>query len=269
MECPNCGAEVFEGDKFCGECGHDVSNITHSGSDTEEKPAQNIHNEQQSPTPEEPLSSNVNASYIFNEGWGMIKNAFIEPGKLIGSREYTSSAISGSVIAALLLVFSLLTFIALRSTTSDVTSFYGEPIVPISVFFYTLFYGILIFAIFFLITLLMNKLMIKSSAPWEKVLNDFSLASIISISSFIIGVLLNLVSLYEIGIFFFIIGGVLFGVTPLYIFLRYAENNNIKLDSYYAVTIYIVLCGFAYYIIGRIIVAQAVASFFDELHKPF
>jgi len=26
MKCPNCNAEVFEGDKFCGECGYDLSN---------------------------------------------------------------------------------------------------------------------------------------------------------------------------------------------------------------------------------------------------
>lgn len=272
MQCPNCGAEIFKEDKFCGECGHNVSDITQANDASDGTTTETSEHQQsyiQETSAEDQTSSGIDVSSILNEGWSMIKSAFLAPAKLIGSKEYYSSAVSGSVIAVLLLVFSLLAFITMRNATSDATSLYGEPIIPISAFFYTFLYGLLIFAVFFLITLLMNKLIIEASAPWEKVLNDFSLTSIIIISLFIVGVLLNLISLYEIGLFFFAIGGAFFGISPLYIFLRYAENNNTKIDSYYSVAIYVILCAIAYYIIVRIMVAQAASSFFNEFNSFF
>ncbi|MFD2830758.1 zinc ribbon domain-containing protein [Corticicoccus populi] len=263
MKCQNCGSEVFSGDRFCGECGHEVSSVTQAGKQNESY----INNESTSETNTESRSTNTGT--LFNDSWNLIKSAFVQPAQLISSKSFSPAAVSGGVPAALLLLFSLLAFITMRSTTSSVQGFYGEAFVPISVFFYTFLYAVLIFALFFFITFLMNKVLTVNSAPIEKVLYDFSITSIIIISLFIIGILLNLISLYEIGAFFFFIGAALFSFSPLYIFLKYAENNNAKFDTYYSIAIYIVLSAIAYYIIIRVVVAQATASFFNEFNSFF
>lgn len=260
MKCPNCSAQIYKGDKFCGECGENVAAVTSdktNGEDTTDEHGANAAEGNNKP--------GFDAQHFMDEGLSLLKRTFVQPGKLIGSGEYYSGTVAGGVIGLLLLIFSIFAFIVGRIVTSGATDFLGEPLVPFSMLFMTFLYALLIFALFFLITFVMNRMIIKAAAPWEKVLSDFAVSSIIVIAFFTAGMLLNVISLYEIGAIFFAVGGLLFAFAPLYIFLRYAENNNTKLDTFYSLIIYIVLCAIAYYIVIRIIIAQAQDTILNDL----
>src|SRR5699024_8048242 len=99
------------------------------------------------------------------------------------------------------------------------------------------------------------------------VVNDFSIAIVIVYSIFTIAALLNLITLYEIGILFSFIGFLLFISTPIYILLRYAENANVKFDSFYAMIIYYVLVSIVFYILGRLALTVFIENFLYEIEN--
>lgn len=286
MKCPNCSAEIFLNDRFCGECGEKVEHLTKNAeSENADTESEHIHNSNgynasnndmksfQSETVPAGGSTEVNKGNEMNShvssGLEMLKTAFKNPGKSIGSKEYFPPAITASVIGLFILLFSVLTFIFARSSTSEVATFYGETIVPASILIQLFMYTLLLFALFFGILFALNALIIKNSVPWQKALNDYAVSSIVVISFYIFGVILEMIRLYEIGAIFLAIGGLLFAFAPLYIFLRYAENNNTKFDSFYSLVLYIIFSAIAYYIVVRIIIAQIADSALGNLLNTF
>lgn len=286
MKCPNCSAEIFLNDKFCGECGEKVEHLTkNSESENGNTESEQIHtsngynasnNEMESFQSETAPAGgsaamdkgNAMNSYV-SSGLELVKTSFKNPGKMIGSKDYFPPAITASVIGILVLLFSVLTFIFARSSTSDAATFYGGTIVPASMLIQLFMYTLLLFALFFGILFALNALVIENSVPWQKALNDYAVSSIVVISFYIFGMILEMIRLYEIGAIFLAIGGLLFAFAPLYIFLRYAENNNTKFDSFYSLVLYIIFSAIAYYIVARIIIAQIADSALGSLLNTF
>ncbi|WP_411843855.1 hypothetical protein [Salinicoccus sp. HZC-1] len=286
MKCPNCSVEIFPEDKFCGECGEKVDDFTengslnnmntepndlHNSSDFDVSNNETAHSQKTTAGAAEisSLSDSKNVNSYINSGMEMFKESFKSPGRFIGSKDYFPPALTVTVVALLILLFSILTFIFARSSTASVTSFYGEEIIPGSALFQLFIYTSLLFVLFFGILLVLNLLVIRNSVPWQKTLNDYAVSSIVVISFYILGILLEMIRLYEIGAVFLAIGGLLFAFAPLYIFLRYAENNNTKFDSFYSLVLYIVLCAIGYYIVIRIIIAQIADSALGNLLNTF
>ena len=264
MKCPKCSAQVFEEDKFCGECGQDLTKmkplegdpdsvLNDANQDSDLKESEKINN-YNSPAGQ----GNEKAKTYFSEVLSFFKDAVLSPGRSIG-RRYDISIVAGTV-GLLLLIGSLITFIQMRSALGDV-------VVPFSTLFEYLIAMVILFGVFFGITYLLILIVIRESKHWKDVFNDFSIPAIIVFTLFILASLLNLITLYEIGFLVSLIGFLLFITEPVYILLRYAENNNVKFDSFYALIIYYVLAAIVFYIMGRLVIGMFMENFIYELNN--
>lgn len=248
MQCPNCNAQIFENDRFCGECGTDVSAVTMK--QTAFQTEHNI-NEEAGQQRKAAQKANSNANTYFTTVLSFIKNAFIKPGTLIaGDKIYAPSVTAGTVGIGTLIV-SLLLFIFSRSVAGPYTE------VPFSVLLTIIFSMAVIIAIYFGVTMLMNVLLLKNTKSWQQILHDFSVSTTIVLGLFIISIAFSAITLVEIGALFWIVGILLFITAPIYIFLKYAQGNNVKFDSYYSLIIYFVINAVIYYILVRIAIAQS------------
>lgn len=262
MRCPNCSAEIFEGDKFCGECGHALSEVNSenaihtapkSGNTDAEYGSEGVTNPD---THDRANNQPVGNNSYFYEVLSFFKAAILSPGRTIGSN-YSIGVTSGTV-GLLILLSSLLTFIQMRLTM-------GEFFITFSTFFETLVVLALMVAVFFGITYLLLAIVIRQNQHWHRIFNDYAVAMVIAITFFILSALLNLITLYELGVIAGLIGVLLFLTTPIYILLRYAENHNVKFDSFYAMIIYFVLVVIVFYIILRIFMVTFFGNLLFEL----
>lgn len=252
MKCPNCSAEIFEGDKFCGECGYALTgksgDTIHTASESGfDKPAGTQYATE---------DQTVGGSSYFSEVFSFFKAAISSPARTIGAN-FNIGVTSGTV-GLLILLASLMTFIQMRVAM-------GEFFITFSTLFEMLVVLAIMVAVFFGITYLLLAIVIRQNQHWHRVFNDYAVTMVITISFFILAALLNLVTLYELGIIAGLIGFLLFITTPIYLMLRYAENNNVKFDSFYAIIIYFVLVAIVSYIILRIFMITFFANFLYEL----
>lgn len=248
MQCPNCNTQIFENDRFCGECGTEVSAVTMKQTATQN---QSDAIEADSDHPKATQKSNSNTNTYFTTVLSFIKNTFIRPGTMIASdKAYAPSVTAGTVGMATLIV-SLLFFIFSRSVAGPYTE------IPFSVLINIVFSMAVIIAIYYGVTMLMNVLLLRNTKHWQQILHDFSVSTTIVLGLFIIAIAFSAITLVEIGILFWIVGIFLFITAPIYIFLKYAQNNNVKFDSYYSLIIYFVINAIIYYILVRIAIAQS------------
>lgn len=245
MQCPNCNAQIFENDRFCGECGTDVSAVTG-------KPA--ASGTQQ---PQSGVSSKQSSTY-FTTVLTFFKNAILRPGTLIGADKIYAPSVTTGTVGMATVIFSLLFFIMGRSFAGP----YAE--VPFSVLVRIFFFMAVIIAIYYGVTMLMNVLLLKNAKSWQQILHDFSVSTTIVLGLFIVAIAFSAITLVEIGALFWVVGLLLFITAPIYIFLKYAQNDNVKFDSYYSLIIYFVINAIIYYILLRITIAQSL-YFMEDL----
>lgn len=238
MQCPNCNAQIFEDDSFCGECGKDVSSTTgrSAASGTQQTHAG--------------ASSNKSSTY-FTTVLTFLKNAILRPGAMIGADKIYAPSVTAGTVGMATVVFSLLLFIFSRSVAGPYTE------VPFSALLNIIFGMAVIIAIYYGVTMLMNVLLLQNKKSWQQILHDFSVSTTIVLGLFIIAIAFSAITLVEIGALFWIVGILLFITAPIYIFLKYAQSNNVKFDSYYSLIIYFVINAIIYYILVRIAIAQS------------
>lgn len=247
MQCPNCNAAVFENDRFCGECGTDVSALTTKVENTTQTEQQSTA---QASRPAARPAANSSNAYV-KTALSFAKNALLKPASLIGGNKMYAPSVTAGTVGILTVILSLLFFIMTRATVGEYTE------VPISALFNVLIISAVIIAVFYGITMLMNILVLKTSISWKKILHDFSVSTTIVLVLFIIAIAFSAITLVEISAFFMIIGLLLFITAPIYIFMKYATDDNVKFDSFYALIIYFVANAIVYYITVRLIVAQS------------
>ncbi|SOC37651.1 zinc ribbon domain-containing protein [Salinicoccus kekensis] len=263
MKCPNCSAEIFEGDKFCGECGYALAGKSEATIHTASESGSNsaTYNNEETAYADAPHAADHQAgggpSY-FSEVLSFFKAALLSPGRTIGS-SFNIGVTSGTV-GLLILLASLLTFIQMRVAM-------GELFITFSTLFEMLIVLAIMVAVFFGVTYLLLAIVIRQNQHWHRVFNDYAVTMVITISFFILAALLNLVTLYELGIIAGLIGFLLFITTPIYLMLRYAENNNVKFDSFYAIIIYFVLVAIVFYLIIRIFMITFFANFLYDIER--
>lgn len=249
MQCPNCHAQIFENDRFCGECGTDVSAVTM------QQPADAARQQDHPDTGGHTQpKKNSNAGSFFTTVLTFFKNSFLKPGSMIGSGKIYAPQVTAATVGIAALIVSLLFFIMSRSFAGPYTE------IPISFLISVFFTLAVIIAIFFGITMLMNVLLLKTKSSWQQILHDFSVSTTVVLGLYTIAILFSAITLVEIGVLFWMIGSLLFITAPIYIFLRYAGNNNVKFDSYYSLVIYFLINAIVYYIIIRIAVAQSLSE---------
>lgn len=254
MQCPNCNAPIFENDRFCGECGTDVSAVTMEQTATQTESKINTEDGQKTESKTAAQQKSNNAGTYFTLVLSFIKNAFVKPGTIIGSGKVYAPSVTAGTVGMATLIVSLLFFIMTRSFAGP----YAE--VPFGIFVRVFFTMAVLIAVFYGVTMLMNALLLKTAVSWQQILHDFSVSTIIVLGMYTVAVLFSAITLVEIGLLFFVIGSLLFITAPIYIFLRYAGNNNVKFDSYYSLVIYFVINAIVYYILVRIAVAQSMSE---------
>lgn len=241
MQCPNCNAHIFEGDRFCGECGTDVSAVTGKQPDVNT----GFRSEPQ------PTASARKGNTYFKTALTFFKNSILRPGSMIGAGKIYAPAVTAGTVGISALIVSLLFFIMTRSFAGPYTD------VPFSVLINIFFAMAVLIVIYYGVTMLMNVLLLKNAKSWQQILHDFSVSTTIVLSLFVVAIGFSAITLVEIGALFWIVGLLLFITAPIYILLKYAQNDNVKFDSYYSLIIYFVINAIIYYILVRITIAQS------------
>lgn len=251
MQCPNCNAQIFENDRFCGECGTDVSAVTMKQPTDETETGVNDKAGQKTESKPAAQQRSNNAGTYFTTVLSFIKDAFIKPGTMIGSEKIYAPSVTAGTVGMATLIVSLLSFILTRSFAGPFTE------VPFSALISIIFGMAVIISIYYGVAMLMNVLLLKNAKSWQQILHDFSVSTTIVLGLFIIAIAFSAITLVEIGALFWVVGVLLFITAPIYIFLKYAQNDNVKFDSYYSLIIYFVINAIIYYILVRIAIGQS------------
>lgn len=236
MNCQHCQEEVYEEDKFCGNCGYNLS------SDFTDKSENH---------------SNISESY-FASVLEFIKTIFKNPGNVIGSFNNFTISVATGVLTIMIILFSLLKLIQTRS-------FNYEIYISFTAFFeYALILAIVL-AVYFGVAALFLSLVLKSRQSINYMFKDFSFISMFVTTIFIIAVMTDLFTLYEISTFLNIVAALLLITSPYYLYVKYSADHNEKFDGFYALILYLILASIVTLIIYRISFSYAVNSAINDM----
>ena len=219
------------------------------------------------PSAQEKISQtmkNIQSSDFFKDTVDFLKVSLLSPASLVKSAHDRQIKVPLIVIASLLLLVSLFTFISLRIGTSGLSEYYGSSVIPFSVFFNLFLILVGAFAIFFVLLFLMNQFFLKERVSLIKLAHDYLALSVSVIVIWILGFLSILITLVEVGAFAFLLGVTVLMFIPLYMFMVHLRDDNGKFDTFHKVLIYGVLSVVAYLIIIRLLVGQMLGPAFIE-----
>lgn len=278
MQCANCGNTLLPEDEFCPECGHEVKKHvedkplheedesfrnTSSHDDVDER--EKSENQNAGPSAQEKLSQtmkNIQSSDFFKEAIDFLKVSVLQPASLVKSPSERSIKVPLIVIAALIFLVSLFTFIALRVGTSNLSEFYGSSVVPFSVFLKLFLVLIGAFAIYFVLLFIMNQFFLKERVSLVKLAHDYLALSVAVIGIWIFGLLCILVTLVEVGAFAFLLGVTVLMIIPLYMFMVHLRQENGKFDTFHMILVYSIMSVIAYLVIVRLLSGLLISSMF-------
>lgn len=212
MKRPNCNAEIFDGSEQCQQCGHHLSN---AGMDEEE------HD-------------------FFEEMLHFFKSAVLSPGKSIGRPFHVSTAIIS--VGLLLSTLSLILVLRMMTAFDSPAPPGPTPMMPLVITFIVLFLILaVVFLIYFVLTHLMNRIILKESRHWKHVFTDFSLLAVVLNILYILFALSVEVLPSVIGLLSILIGFILSISAPIYVVFKYAQTNEVKLSIHYLMLVYYVI----------------------------
>lgn len=284
MQCANCGNTLLPEDEFCPECGHEVkkhvedkplreedesfrNTLSHDDVNDREKTESRAESSAQNagPSAQEKLSQtmkNIQSSDFFKEAIDFLKVSVLQPASLVKSPSERSIKVPLIVIAALIFLVSLFTFISLRVGTSNLSEFYGSSVVPFSVFLKLFLVLIGAFAIYFVLLFIMNQFFLKERVSLVKLAHDYLALSVAVIGIWIFGLLCILVTLVEVGAFAFLLGVTVLMIIPLYMFMVHLRQENGKFDTFHMILVYSIMSVIAYLVIVRLLSGLLISSMF-------
>lgn len=291
MQCSNCGNTLLPEDEFCPECGQEVkkNNVEDaslhdknrsfrdesSDDDGDSVTDQNRTERRGStdrtndgPSAQEKFSQtmkNIQKSDFFKESIDFLRVSLLSPASLVKSAHNRQIKVPLIVVAVLLLLVSLFTFISLRIGTSGLSEYYGSSVIPFSVFFNLFFILVGAFSIFFVLLFIMNQYFLKERVPLVKLAHDYLALTVSVIVIWIVGFLSILITLVEVGAFAFLLGVTVLMFIPLYMFMVHLRDDNGKFDTFHKVLIYGVLSVVTYLIIIRLLISQMLGAAFVDL----
>ncbi len=297
MNCPNCGTKIQPEDKFCGECGADLSTLNQKEkfvptSKTEENahvqnsidsqerktthPKRESSNQQ---TPNENQSIHNNDSVhnekvngFLKETWDFTLDTFKAPTHttLNANRYNVGAALTALALFILLnaLVFTgMLSSLYSYGSMSYVHSFPFLSVM-LRLFFVLALYFFVLYAVGLALSMIFNK-----SVDFKTLIKQYSSVFIISISLHVISLLFALLGSIQLYIFFMLLALIVLVFTPLYVFLINSENKNIGLDKLYISILHFLAIALGLLIVSLLsaeILAGPVFNFIDEiLSDPF
>lgn len=236
MNCQHCQEEVYEEDKFCGNCGCNLS------SDSIDKSGHH---------------SNVSESY-FASVIEFIKTIFKNPGNVIGSFNNFTISVATGVLSLMIILFSLLTLIQTRS-------FNYEIYISFTAFFEYALILVIVLAVYFGVAVLFLSVALKRRQLINYIFKDFIVISIFVTAIFILALMIGLFTLYEISTFLNIVATLLLITSPYYLYVKYSADHNEKFDGFYALILYLILASIVTLIIYRISFSYAVNSAINDM----
>lgn len=225
MTCLNCGSKIYEGDKFCGECGLSLekTEATYEGPDNHY------------------YSETSNAGLYFKEVGDYVKNVFIAPDKLVASRASYKFTITLGSLGLMALLVSFLTTLFVSEMVNTFSSYTYDffvirvPIIGTTASIFLAF--TILLAAFYGLTVLLAKI-IGRNLESKEIFTDYATTSIVMWSIYILGLLFGFIGMLKIFGTLILISFGLFMFTPLFILLRNTENHLFKFDRLYTSAIY-------------------------------
>lgn len=294
MNCPNCGTKIQPGDKFCGECGADLTNLNQkekfvptskteenahvqaSKESQEKEDVRPVDSNQQSPNESQPIHNNSvhneKVNGFLKETWNFTLDTFKAPTHttLNANRYNVGAALTALALFILLnaLVFTgMLSSLYSYGSMSYVQSF---PFlnVMLRLFFVLALYLFALYAAGLALSMIFNKFI-----NFKTLIKQYSSVFIISISLHVISLLFALLGSIQLYIFFMLLALIVLVFTPLYVFLINSENKNVGLDKLYISILHFLAIALGLLIVSLLsaeILAGPVFNFIDEiLSDPF
>lgn len=295
MNCPNCGTKIQPGDKFCGECGADLTTLnqkekfvptskieenTHvqTSKDSQEREAvRPVDSNQQAPNENQPIHNNNSVhnekvNGFLKETWNFTLDTFKSPTHttLNANRYNVGAALTALALFILLnaLVFTgMLSSLYSYGSMSYVHSFPFLSVM-LRLFFVLALYFFVLYAVGLALSMIFNK-----SVDFKTLIKQYSSVFIISISLHVISLLFALLGSIQLYIFFMLLALIVLVFTPLYVFLINSENKNVGLDKLYISILHFLAIALGLLIVSLLsaeILAGPVFNFIDEiLSDPF
>ncbi|MEL0537312.1 zinc-ribbon domain-containing protein [Staphylococcus debuckii] len=266
MYCPNCGAPVGPDDRFCGECGTDLtkSKPVAATTQTQDQPdtsrsnasaathaeTQPEHHSKNAHTHQEPHTQpsnsnqqpafdtdkfNQQANEIKHEGSSFFSKLFKSHDSVVAEDQPFSLKFIG-ILAAVFLIISLLVIVIL--VPQEVSIFGVSKASAVSNLFFSL---ILFIALGYGILALTARLTIKDSISFVKLLSDFVFVNTFSFILFIVGILLLRLEIISIGSFLTLLGIISFYSAAIYIITKYSSFHAIRIPVFFGILLYIAL----------------------------
>ncbi|GEP83637.1 Acyl-CoA cholesterol acyltransferase [Staphylococcus piscifermentans] len=271
MYCPNCGTPVGPDDRFCGECGTDLtkskpvtdtaqktedqpdtsrthaSAATHAETPSETQPERHSKNEHAQQEPHtQPTNSNQQPAFdtdkfnqqaneIKHEGSSFFSKLFKSHDSVVAEDQPFSLKFIG-ILAAVFLIISLLVITIL--VPQEVSIFGISKANAVSNLFFSL---VLFIALGYGILALTARLTIKDAISFVKLLSDFVFVNTFSFILFILGILLLRLEIISIGSFLTLLGIISFYSAAIYIITKYSSFHAIRIPVFFGILIYIAL----------------------------
>lgn len=254
MNCPNCGAPVEHDDRFCGECGTDLTQHAAVSSSKTSTPqhthtshndySETVHsqtNTQPSQSNQQPTFDkekfNQQANEIKHEGSSFFSKLFKSHDSVVSENRPFSLKFVG-ILSPVFLIITLITLTILIPKEVNMIG-YG---ITKSGLVTKSFFGILLFIVIGYAALAgVTRLIIKDHISFAKLLSDYVFINTFSFIFFILGVLLFRLEIYSLGLFLTFLGIISFYATAIYLLTKYSSFHAIRIPVFFGVVIYLVI----------------------------
>src|SRR5699024_7504715 len=295
MNCPNCGATVQPGDKFCGECGTNLTTVNkketfvpsskseenahvQTSKDSQEREAARpVDSNQQASKENQPIHNNESVhnekvNGFLKETWNFTLDTFKAPTHTtLNARRYNVGAALTAL--ALFILLNALIFTGMLSSLYSYGSMsyvHSFPFlsVMLRLFFVLALYFFVLYAVGLALSMIFNKFV-----DFKTLIKQYSSVFIISISLHVISLLFALLGIIQISIFFMLLALIVLVFTTLYVFLTNSENKTVRLDKLYISILHFLAIALGLLIVSLLsaeILAGPVFNFLDDiLSDPF
>lgn len=225
MHCPNCKAEVFEGDKFCGHCGQRLVEVDSS---------------------QDKVNLNV-AAYI--------KTLVKFPSQVIETPRMFNTHTMITAVGTLILILSFLSFVYYEG-------FYQNFGVSLSIFLRAILIYASILAAYLIAMIILFY--IASSKPIDlgRMIKSYLSLSVTALVFFIISSIFSILNISYIPLTFNIFSLLILSIGTYYIYKNHVKTEE-KFDSFYILLIHIVLVGIVTHLIYNYWINQIFSNAFN------